>query len=310
MPTTDYIVPTICFGAVAAATYAMLIFFDPYWLRVRSRMGRLQTAHDARRSDETAQRVWRLLPSQLLGSLPHTGRGYAAQRTALEQRLARAGIYQPSAVAKYFVARLALTVLFAGATVGVGALGLLQMNFAMLLACVAGGAGAMAPSVWLDRAIARYHLLLQRSLPDFLDLMTVCLEGGLSLQETIRRVSEELKIAHPALASELSVVQRDVELGATVDQALKRFATRCNYEGVRTMSTFIREAQRFGTNITEALRSHADLLRSQREQAAEENAQKAAVKILIPTLLLIFPAIFVVAVGPAVIQIQEAFAAE
>jgi tight adherence protein C len=140
--------------------------------------------------------------------------------------------------------------------------------------------------------------------------MIVCLEGGLSLQETIRRVSDELRLAHPALASELGFVQRDIELGATVDQALKRFATRTDYEAVRTLSTFIREAQRFGTNITDALRSHADMLRSQREQAAEESAQKASVKILIPTLLLIFPATFVVIVGPAVIQIHEAFAAK
>jgi len=95
-----------------------------------------------------------------------------------------------------------------------------------------------------------------------------------------------------------------------VDQALKRFATRTDYEAVRTLSTFIREAQRFGTNITDALRSHADMLRSQREQAAEESAQKASVKILIPTLLLIFPSTFVVIVGPAVIQIHEAFAAK
>jgi tight adherence protein C len=123
-------------------------------------------------------------------------------------------------------------------------------------------------------------------------------------------VSDELRLAHPALASELGFVQRDIELGATVDQALKRFATRTDYEAVRTLSTFIREAQRFGTNITDALRSHADMLRSQREQAAEESAQKASVKILIPTLLLIFPATFVVIVGPAVIQIHEAFAAK
>jgi tight adherence protein C len=140
--------------------------------------------------------------------------------------------------------------------------------------------------------------------------MIVCLEGGLSLQETIRRVSDELRVAHPALASELVSVQRDIELGATVDQALKRFAMRTDYEAVRTLSTFIREAQRFGTNITDALRSHADMLRSQREQTAEESAQKAAVKILLPTLLLIFPATFVVIVGPAVIQIHEAFAAK
>jgi tight adherence protein C len=90
---------------------------------------------------------------------------------------------------------------------------------------------------------------------------------------------------------------------------LKRFATRTQYEGVRTLCTFVREAQRFGTNLSQALRLHSDMLRSQREQAAEEMAQKAAVKILLPTLLLIFPAIFVVLVGPALIQIQEAFAA-
>ena len=184
------------------------------------------------------------------------------------------------------------------------------MDMTILWACVMAAVGSILPSLWLDRAITRHQILLRRSLPDFLDLMIVCLEGGLSLQETIRRVSDELQLAHPALAVELSIVQRDIELGATVDQALKRFATRTDYEGVRTLSTFIREAQRFGTNITEALRSHADMLRSQREQAAEEKAQKAAVKILIPTLLLIFPAIFVVAVGPAVIQIQEAFAAK
>jgi tight adherence protein C len=172
------------------------------------------------------------------------------------------------------------------------------------------GFGSILPSLWLDRAIARRQILLRKSLPDFLDLMIVCLEGGLSLQETIRRVSDELRLVHPVLAVELNIVQRDIELGATVDQALKRFAARADYEGVRTLSSFIREAQRFGTNITEALRNHADMLRSQREQIAEEKAQKAAVKILIPTLLLIFPAIFVVAVGPAVIQIQEAFAAK
>jgi len=97
---------------------------------------------------------------------------------------------------------------------------------------------------------------------------------------------------------------------SSVDQALKRFSARTDFEGVRTLSTFIRESQKFGTQITEALRNHADMLRSQREQSAEETAQKAAVKILIPTLLLIFPAIFVVLVGPAVIQIQEAFASQ
>jgi len=213
-------------------------------------------------------------------------------------------------VPRYFAVKLLMMILCGATTIGIGTAGYLRMDMTILWACVMAGVGSILPSLWLDRAIVRQQILLRKSLPDFLDLMIVCLEGGLSLQETILRVSDELRLAHPVLAVELGIVQRDIELGATVDQALKRFAARTDYEGVRTLSAFIREAQRFGTNITEALRSHADMLRSQREQAAEEKAQKAAVKILIPTLLLIFPAIFVVAVGPAVIQIQEAFAAK
>jgi tight adherence protein C len=137
--------------------------------------------------------------------------------------------------------------------------------------------------------------------------MIVCLDSGLSLQGTILRVSEEMRIAHPTLAGELEIVQRDMALGATVDVALKRFADRSGYEGIRTMSTFVREAQRFGTELAEALRTHADMLRYQRAQAAEETAQKASVKILLPVLLLILPAVFVVLAGPAAIQIQAAF---
>ena len=305
---TQYFIPIMCFAAVALATYAFLMLFDPYWLQVRSRMAQLQPTGSIDDVESSSSASWLSLPWRFAESLQKTGRHHAANRSQLQQRFTKAGIYHPSAVARYVIARLLVALVTAGATIGIGFSGYVRMDMAMLLACVTGGFGAILPSLWLDREIARYHLSLQKSLPDFLDLMTVCLEGGLSLQETIRRVSDELRIVHPALAGELSIVQRDIEMGATVDQALKRFATRSDYEGVRTLSTFIREAQRFGTNITEALRSHADLLRSQREQAAEENAQKAAVKILLPTLLLIFPAVFVVAVGPALIQIQQAFA--
>ncbi len=116
-----------------------------------------------------------------------------------------------------------------------------------------------------------------------------------------------MRLAHPLLAGELSIVQRDIDLGATVDSALRRFGDRSGFDGIRTLSTFVRESQRFGTELADALRLHADMLRSQREQVAEETAQKASVKILLPMLLLILPAVFVVIAGPAAIQIQQAF---
>jgi tight adherence protein C len=304
-------IPLLVFSVVAGGTYALLALCDPYWMRVRSRvsqinlldgpggqLGSKQQHKDGGTKSRISDELQRLNPYQ------------AADRASIQKRLAKAGMYGPAAVSRYVAAKMLLTLTAGGMAMVVGATGFLPMRMAIVAACVLAGFGFLVPSLWLDRAISRHHLLLQRALPDFLDLMTVCLEGGLSLQETIRRVSDELRLVHPALASELGFVQRDIELGATVDQALKRFATRTDYEAVRTLSTFIREAQRFGTNITDALRSHADMLRSQREQVAEERAQKAAVKILLPTLLLIFPATFVVIVGPAVIQIHDAFAAK
>jgi tight adherence protein C len=311
MTNPEVLIPLAGFCAVATATYALLAMIDPYWMRVRSRVEELQRPGGlSHAGNSTHQSAALTSPPGFLDALHNVLPNHDRNRPELQQRLAKAGIYHQAAVPRYFAAKLLLMALCGTATIGVGAAGYLRADITILWACVMAGVGSILPSLWLDRAIVRHQIFLRKSLPDFLDLMIVCLEGGLSLQETIRRVSDELRLAHPDLADELSIVQRDIELGATVDQALKRFATRTDYEGVRTLSTFIREAQRFGTNITEALRSHADMLRSQREQAAEEKAQKAAVKILIPTLLLIFPAIFVVAVGPAVIQIQEAFSSK
>lgn len=293
----------------AACAYTIAVTFDPYWDRVQQRLNELDTPAQGGSSvgasfDSQSKQSWLAWLGHWI-DLPKQ-----ADRPSLQQHLAKAGIYHPSAVSWFMMGTLVTIGVVTISTLVGGMLLGLDYRYAILLTAVAGTLGAFLPRVWLHQAIAKQHLQLRRSLPDLLDLMTVCLQGGLSLQETIRRVSEELKLAHPSLAAELDIVQRDVELGSTVDQALKRFATRSGYEGVRTLSTFIREAQRFGTNISEALRSHADMLRSQREQSAEENAQKAAVKILLPTLLLIFPAIFIVAVGPAIIQIQQAFMAD
>lgn len=229
-------------------------------------------------------------------------------RRRQQTRLVQAGIYNPKAL---FVLSLSKA-LFVGLPPLIGLvmvwLGTTDWRRGLLFAAIASGAGMILPSLWLERRIKRRHVVLRRSLADFLDLMIVCLESGLSLQGTIQRVSDELRVAHPDLAGELAIVQREINIGATVDAALRRFADRSGFEGIRSLATFVREAQRFGTQLAEALRLHADMLRSQRENAAEETAQKAAVKILIPMLLLILPAVFVVLAGPAAIQIQQAFA--
>jgi tight adherence protein C len=299
----------ICiFIGVAIVTYGFLAVCDPYWIRVNNRVRDLRPAGSENRSVhskfETTPSLGWFARVRALAAPP------SADDSALVNRMTRAGFYHPSALSRYLTARVLMTAVPFMGMLALGLAGYLRMDKALLAGCVLGGFGAICPGLWVDRVASRRHIKLRAALPDFLDLMVVCLEGGLSLQETIRRVGDELRFAHPILASELITVQRDVELGATIDQSLKRFAQRSDYDGIRTLSTFIRETQRFGTNITEALRSHAESLRTQRELAAEEAAQKASVKILLPTMFLIFPAVFVVLVGPAAIQIYQAFGAK
>jgi len=229
------------------------------------------------------------------------------ERSKAQSRLIKAGIYSPTALTVYFASRLVLFVLPPVVGMTLGVTGLLAMSTAVFWGAIAGGFGLLLPSLLLDHLVVRFHRVLRKSLPDFLDLTVVCLESGMSLQSAIQRVSDELRIVHPVLAGELGMVQREIELGATVQTALRRFADRSALDAVRTLSTFVQQAQRYGTTMADAFRMHGDMLRTQREQRAEEMAQKAAVKILMPTMLLIFPAVFVVLAGPAAIQIQENF---
>ena len=307
LPWQELVAICICIG-VAIATYGFLAVCDPYWIRVNNRLRDLRPAGSENRSthskcEATPSLGWFARARALAAPA-------SADDSALVNRMTRAGLYHPSALSRYLTARVLMTAGPFMGTLALGLAGYLRVDKALLAGCALGAFGAICPGLWVDRMAARRHVKLRAALPDFLDLMVVCMEGGLSLQETIRRVGDELRFAHPVLASELITVQRDVELGATIDQSLRRFAQRSDYDGIRTLSTFIRETQRFGTNITEALRSHAEALRTQRELAAEEAAQKASVKILLPTMFLIFPAVFVVLVGPAAIQIYQAFGAK
>ena len=153
-------------------------------------------------------------------------------------RLVMAGMYSPSALTAFFAAKLILMV----APPIVGALaalcGALTPFHGLFYGCLGGMFGMILPSFWLDHRIKRRHRILRGSLPDMLDVMTVCLEGGLSVQSTFQRVGDELQFAHPALAGELSIVQRETELGIPIESALRRLADRTGYEGVRPLGHF------------------------------------------------------------------------
>ncbi len=294
------------FGLILSIGWLAFVSLDRYTAKVDARL-RNVSGHKgaATQSILEAPNAGRLahMPEALTRILPDS----AQDRKKHQLRLLHAGIYNAGALSAFFAAKLILMTLPPLIGIVIGALGFADLRFAALVGCGVGGLGMFLPACWIDRRIRARHSMLRRSLADFLDLMIVCLDSGLSIQAAIQRVSDELQIAHPLLAAELVVVQRDIELGATVDAAIRRFADRSGFDGIRLLGSFMRESQRFGTVLSEALRVHADMLRVQREQYAEEQAQKASVKVLLPTLLLILPAVFVVVAGPAVIQVRNAF---
>ena len=188
-----------------------------------------------------------------------------------------------------------------------GQAGFVPPNNALLYGGIAGGFGIILPRFWLAHRKAKRQALLSRSLPDMLDLMVTCVQSGLSMEAALQRVTDEIEVAHPPLAREMAIVQRQIELGTTPDAAIRNFAERSDLACLFSLSSLVEQARKFGTSLTDALRTQADMMRYQREQRAEELAQKAAVKILFPTLLFIFPAIFVVLVGPAAMRLSEIF---
>ena len=226
-------------------------------------------------------------------------------RTRLQARLSHAGIYSTTALSTYFTAKLLLMAGPLVVAVLLGGLGVVQFWPAIFVGGLLGMCGIVAPSLWLSRRQARRHATLRRSLPDFFDLIMACLEGGLSMQAAIKQVSDELSTAHPVLAGELLLVSREMELGRTLEEALNHLAQRTALEELRTVCTFVSQATKFGTTMADAVGQLAIVLRTQREHRAEEMAAQAAVKILFPTLLFIFPTVFVVLAGPAAIQIRE-----
>jgi tight adherence protein C len=229
-------------------------------------------------------------------------------RTRLQTRLIQAGYYGQQAMVYFLGVKMILIVAPALLGLAAGLLGFLPVRNGLIFGALLGIFGLIGPSFWLDRRKAKRQLQFRRALPDALDVLVICVEGGLSLAGSVRRVASELQTAHPPLAAELNIVQRELNLGLTIGEALHRFAERCDLDEVRTLASVTAQAERYGASLARALRIHAETLRSKRLLHAEEMAQKAAVKILFPTIFFIFPGIFIVVLGPAVIQLVAMFA--
>mgnify|MGYP001463925392 CR=1 FL=1 len=227
------------------------------------------------------------------------------ERNRLSARLVQAGLYNHQAI--YLFLGVKLSILLAALVLGVGlaASGAGASPKVMASALALFLVGMVGPSLWLDSRKKERQLRLRRALPDALDVLIICLEGGLSFQASLKRVAEEIGAAHPLLGGEFRIIDREIQLGRSPGESLLHFAQRTDLDEAMSLSTVVGQSERFGASLVKSLKAHSDTLRERRRQMAEERAQKAATKILFPTLLCIFPAIFVILLAPAVFQMME-----
>jgi len=223
---------------------------------------------------------------------------------ATRRQLITAGYRSGKAPVFFAGAKLFLAVLMTAliALVPVKLLGFPAFSNLVFYYVLAATCGYYAPVVWLRKAIATRKDALQRAIPDALDLMVVCVEAGLGLDQAITRVGEEVKRTHPALSDELNLLEMELRTGVSRQEALRNFAHRTDLEEARNLVALLVQTDRFGTSIGQALRVHADAMRSTRRLRAEELAAKLPVKLLFPLIFFIFPSMFIVLLGSAVIQ--------
>jgi tight adherence protein C len=170
------------------------------------------------------------------------------------------------------------------------------------MALAACGVAYVVPSMVLARMAKRRQHRIRLGLPDALDLLVVSVEAGLGLDQAIQRVSDELAFAHPDLSDELRLINLELRAGKARADALHNLATRTALDDVSSLVTMLVQTDKFGTSVAQSLRVHSETLRTKRRQRAEEAAAKTGAKMVFPLVLCIFPAIWVVTLGPAVIK--------
>jgi tight adherence protein C len=226
-----------------------------------------------------------------------------AEVSIVQERLIRAGYRQGSAVKVFYGAKVMtpLALCLLALVSGVGS----TNSFFIYIACL--GLGFLAPDFVLGKLISNRQAKVRRGLPDVLDMLVICVEAGLSLDQATARTAEELHHSQPVLSDELGVVALEQRAGSARADAWKHFADRTGVDVVRNLVSMLIQSEQFGTSVAKTLRVHSDTLRTKRVQEIEEKAAKLSVKLLFPLVLFIFPSLFVVVLGPAVIMMADSF---
>lgn len=226
---------------------------------------------------------------------------------AIRLKLLQAGYRSPRAVPLYYSLRVVSLV--AGAVLIAIFAPALSLSGTRLLIWVGAAAafGWILPAGMLSRKVRKRQHELQKALPDTLDMLVVCVEAGLGLNQAIVRVSDEVEHISAAMSEELQIVNLEIRAGTPREEALRHLGDRTGLKDIQGLVAMLIQTDRFGTSIAQALRVHSDDLRLKRRQRAEEAAAKTTIKLVIPLAIFVFPAMFVVILGPAVISIMDTF---
>ena len=216
----------------------------------------------------------------------------------LRARFLAAGLRQQKSMDLYFALRFLGPL--AGILVGSFIRGMSFSGIAML-----GGLLYLAPDLWLSVLIKKRRRVIELALPDALDLMVVCIDAGLGLDQALMRTGQELGVSHPAIAEEFSQINLEQRAGKPRIEAWKSMAERTQLDVVKGFANMLSQTDRFGTPISQAMGTFADGLRKRRSQLAEEKAAKTTIKLMFPLVLFIFPSMFIVLLGPAAITISR-----
>jgi tight adherence protein C len=223
----------------------------------------------------------------------------------LRRRLIQAGIYDPRGVAFFFIARTALAVGIAAAVFAARPMiASYGTTFFWLMVIVGGIAGYVGPSMYVDRRISTRKEEHRAGFPDFMDLLVVCADSGLSMEAALERVGRELGDSYPSLSTNIHLTNLETRAGSPLKDVLERFADRLALDEAHAFATLINQSIDLGSSITDALRVYSDDMRHKRLSRAEEKAYALPAKLSVPMMVCIFPVLFVVIMLPVFVRLH------
>lgn len=299
---------------ISVSTFICIAFavMAVYWVAFRpasATAARLKELDDARPGVQTIEHTQVAnLAERIADPINRLLPPSAANAKKLQKELMQAGFRSPSAPAVFRASQVLLMLLFPGSIfllwMGLGR----PMNGATIPMLFAFGAGFILPRFVLNRLRASRQLRITWGLADALDLMVVSVEAGLGLNAAMLKVSSELRDVHPPIAIEFELANLEIRVGRDRDEALRNLAERTGVDDLRSLVAMLIQTDKFGTSIAKGLRIFSDGLRTKRRQRAEQEAQKAAVKLLLPLACFLFPTLFIAILGPAALNLMDVLA--